>query len=97
VLGPFKLEVYLIRPYRVVLRDFLNEAEIQWMLEYSKPRLSTARGISHSNFEGHSQEFRQLLETKKIGTQHGVFEGCPGPGWGSNPGSFDFRLFILHL
>ena len=66
VLGPFKLEVYLIKPYRVVFHDFLNEAEIEWMIEYSKPRLSHSRGISVSNFEGSKHEFREGKRTRTV-------------------------------
>ena len=66
VLGPFKLEVMLIKPYRVVFHDFLSEAEMEWMIEYSKPRLSQSRGISASNFEGARHEFREGKRTRTV-------------------------------
>ena len=66
VLGPFKLEVYLIEPYRVVFHDFLTEAEIEWMIEYSKPRLSTSRGVSKSNFEGQKHEYRDGKRARTV-------------------------------
>jgi prolyl 4-hydroxylase len=43
-LGPFKVEVILRSPYLSILHDVLTEAEINWMLDYSKPRLSRVRG-----------------------------------------------------
>ena len=43
-LGPFKVEVYLRSPYLSVLHDLLTEKEIQWMIDYSVPRLSRVRG-----------------------------------------------------
>ncbi len=56
----------LIKPYRVVFHDFLSEAEIEWMIEYSKPRLSHSRGISASNFEGSRHEFREGKRTRTV-------------------------------
>ena len=66
VLGPFKLEVYLIKPYRVVFHDFLSEAEIDWMIEYSKPRMSSSRGITRSNFEGAKHEYRDGKRARTV-------------------------------
>ena len=65
-LGPFKLEVYLIRPYRVVFHDFLSEEEIKWMIDYSKPRLSKSRGITKSNFAGPKHEFRDGKRARTV-------------------------------
>ena len=73
-LGPFKIEVYLIKPYRIVFHDFLSEAEIKWMIDYSRPRLSTSRGISPSNFEGQKHEFR---DGKRARTVHKTVQVRP--------------------
>ena len=43
-LGPFKVEVALRSPYLSILHDLLTEKEIEWMIEYSTPRLSRVRG-----------------------------------------------------
>ena len=43
-LGPFKVEVANRSPYLSILHDLLTEEEIEWMVEYSKPRLSRVRG-----------------------------------------------------
>jgi len=66
-LGPFKLEVKLIRPFRAIFHDFLSEAEINWILEYSKPRLSKERSTTKSNLEGEKHEFR---EGKRVRVVH---------------------------
>ena len=39
-LGPFHLDVMLYYPFRTVVHDFFTEAEMEWMMEYSKPRLT---------------------------------------------------------
>ena len=46
--GPFKLEVHMWAPYRTVFHDFLTEREMDWMIEYSKPRLSKTRQVPDS-------------------------------------------------
>jgi hypothetical protein len=51
-MGPFKLEVKMVDPFRVVFHDFLSENEIEWIVDYSKPRLSRTRMITKSNYEG---------------------------------------------
>ena len=43
-LGPFKVEVILRSPYLSILHGILSEEEIQWMVDYSVPRLSRVRG-----------------------------------------------------
>jgi hypothetical protein len=42
-LGPFKVEVLYRSPYISILHDLLTEEEIEWMIEYSVPRLSRVR------------------------------------------------------
>ena len=42
-LGPFHLEVKLYYPFRSIIHDFFTEKEMDWMLEYSKPRLTASR------------------------------------------------------
>ena len=44
-LGPFCLEVKLYYPFRSVVHDFFTDQEMEWMMEYSKPRLSASRKI----------------------------------------------------
>ena len=43
-LGPFKVEVVLRSPYLSILHGILTEEEIQWMVDFSIPRLSRVRG-----------------------------------------------------
>ena len=42
-LGPFKMEILLKNPFRMIFHDFLSESEIKYMIDYSTPRLSRAR------------------------------------------------------
>ena len=48
-LGPFRLEVKFFSPFRSIIHDFFMENEIEWILNYSKPRLSSSRVIIPSN------------------------------------------------
>lgn len=42
-MGPFYLEVQLYRPLRSIIHDIFTEKEMNWMIEYSRPKLSSAR------------------------------------------------------
>lgn len=42
-LGPFKVEVVEKSPYLSILHGILTEEEIQWIVDYSRPRLSKSR------------------------------------------------------
>ena len=42
-LGPFKVEVIRQEPYLSVFRDILTDAEMEWLVNYSSPRLSRSR------------------------------------------------------
>ena len=42
-IGPFHLEMKLSHPFRTVIHDFFTEQEMYWLLDYSKPRLSSSR------------------------------------------------------
>ena len=45
-IGPFKTEVMSTSPYISIFHDILSEKEINWMIEYSLPRLSQSRDAS---------------------------------------------------
>ena len=45
-LGPFNIEVMFYKPFRTIIHDFFTETEMDWMMEYSKPRLSASRAGS---------------------------------------------------
>ena len=47
-LGPFHLEAKLYYPFRTVLHNFFTDKEMDWMMKYSKPRLSASRSDPHS-------------------------------------------------
>ena len=57
-LGPFQLEIFATKPYRVVFHDFLTDNEINHIVEISLPNLSNNRGVSLSNFIGTPHEYR---------------------------------------
>ena len=46
IMGPFHLEVQLYRPLRTIIHDLFTETETNWMMEYSRPKLSSGRMIS---------------------------------------------------
>ena len=48
-LGPFRLEIKFVKPFRSVIHDFFSENEIEWIVNYSKPRLSSSREIVPSD------------------------------------------------
>ena len=55
-LGPFKVEVISRSPYISILHDLLTEEEIQWIIEYSLPRLSRTRFNYEENIQPKYQE-----------------------------------------
>lgn len=61
-LGPFKMEVLARVPFRMILHDFMDEAEMKWLKDYSKPRLSRTRDKYKSN----EQIQRHSLDNKKV-------------------------------
>ena len=42
-LGPFKIEKFMSSPLRLIFHDILSEREMDFLIEYSTPRLSNAR------------------------------------------------------
>ena len=47
-LGPFKLEIKLNHPYRVILHDILNDEEIEHMIDLSKVSILEPKHLNHS-------------------------------------------------
>ena len=68
-LGPFWLEVKFASPFRSVIQDFFTEKGIEWMVNYSKPRLSSSRAIITSN-EG-KLPWEQRYRDEKTGSSVG--------------------------
>ena len=48
-LGPFKIEIFLASPFRSIFHDILTEKEMDYLIDYSSPRLSNARDVPNSN------------------------------------------------
>jgi len=64
-LGPFKVEVAMRSPYISILHDLLTEEEIQWLIEYSIPRLSRVRDNAklpiQPKYERHDKTKRRTI------------------------------------
>ncbi len=60
-LGPFKMELLLYEPFRMIYHDIFSEEEMRWMKEYSTPKLSQARGKSEVN-----EKFKRNTKDPKI-------------------------------
>ena len=43
IIGPFNLEVKLYSPFRTIVHGFFTKKEMDWMIDYSKPRLTIDR------------------------------------------------------
>ena len=42
-MGPFQIEVKFYLPFRTIIHYFFSEKEMDWLMEYSKPRLTSSR------------------------------------------------------
>ena len=51
-LGPFKIEMFMSSPLRLIFHDILSEREMDFLIEYSTPRLSNARYCKLYIFSG---------------------------------------------
>ena len=58
-IGPFHIEVKFYLPFRTILHDFFTEKEMNWLMDYSKPRLSASR-------EGHIPQSTKDLTKAKL-------------------------------
>ena len=68
MLGPFHLEVKMYNPFRTVIHDFFTSKEMNWMLEYSKPRLSASRqGTVPSSTTSLTKSDLRYKDTTKTG------------------------------
>ena len=47
-LGPFLIEVKFYQPFRTIIHEFFLETEINWIIKYSKPRLTKSRAAVDS-------------------------------------------------
>ena len=50
-LGPFHLDVKHYWSFRTIIHDFFTENEMDWMMAYSRPRLSTTREVRESTWK----------------------------------------------
>ena len=55
-IGPFQMEVKFYFPFRTIIHAFFAEKELDWLMEYSRPRLSSSRegSINQASF-GHDK------------------------------------------
>jgi hypothetical protein len=97
-LGPFHMEVILRVPFRMILHDFLSPADINWIVEYSKPRLSRKRDHVKSNdnirknerYSGNAKTVRIVSKTVQCWMQEAMY----GVG-GEDPFIIDPILYAL--
>ena len=69
-LGPFKIEVLLKYPFRMIFHDFFSQEELKWMVDYSTPRMSRKRETSPNNIgltkaklaEGHTRTIHKTVQ-----------------------------------
>ena len=54
MIGPFNLEVKLYSPFRTVIHGFFTKKEMDWMIDYSNPRLKIDRRRSEIRQENSS-------------------------------------------
>ena len=74
-LGPFKADVQRSVPYLVVFRDILNEAEIQWLIEYSTPKLSRTRYREDFDSEKEKKGYTKIIhKTVQTWIQEQIFK-----------------------
>ena len=57
-LGPIKTEIAKRQPWTVVFHDLLDEAEMDFLVEYSKPRLSRKRTVDSSVSAGDRNDIK---------------------------------------
>ena len=68
MLGPFHLDVKLYHPFRTIIHDFFSEKEMNWMAEYSKPRLSASRrGFIPRSTREKTKSERRYADNRKEG------------------------------
>ena len=72
-LGPFKAEVLLHDPLRVIFHDILTDAEINFLIDYSKPKLSNARDISKYNSQVSDAELRNGKKGRTVSKTNQVW------------------------
>eukprot|EP00095_Tigriopus_kingsejongensis_P001284 maker-scaffold359_size197282-snap-gene-0.21 protein:Tk01284 transcript:maker-scaffold359_size197282-snap-gene-0.21-mRNA-1 annotation:"hypothetical protein DAPPUDRAFT_308081" len=79
-LGPFKMEMASRSPFIVVFHDFLAETEIQFLVDYSRPRLSplnTTSKYATTEYQTTNYGLGGLCETHY--DPHGYIEGVELP------------------
>jgi len=62
ILGPFNIEIKHHRPFQIIIHEFFTEVEMQWMLEYSSPRLSQSRRHLKEEFQNPYQRKQRTVE-----------------------------------
>ena len=64
-LGPFHIEIKIYYPLRSIIHDFFTEKEMDWMLEYSKPRLTASRNAAVPDSTKSLTKSKLRYDTKK--------------------------------
>ena len=64
-LGPFLIEVRFYLPFRTIIHEFFLEKEINWIIEYSKPRMTRSREGLDLFYNGATRSQAQIDITLK--------------------------------
>ena len=70
-IGPFKMEVQLYEPFRSIIIDIIYEKEIDWIMDFSKPKLLAGR-IMQSREKTILETTNELSKTMPKGLQPAV-------------------------
>ena len=65
-MGPFKIEIFMAKPFRSIFHDILTEREMAYLIDYSTPRLSHARVIPESNNQASKADFKSGKKGKTV-------------------------------
>ncbi len=65
-LGPYKVEVVSRRPFIALYHELFSEAEMDYMVEVSRPNLSRGRHVEQSNVGNHKHEYRSGKKTRIV-------------------------------
>ena len=61
-LGPFHLEVKMYIPFRTIVHDFFTEHEMNWMMDFSRPALTSSRINQVSSPSNKTSESKDKVE-----------------------------------
>ena len=64
IIGPFHLAVPLYSPLRAIAHDIFSENEMNWIMEYSRPKLSSMRIINDGSADFSRADLKYSVRQK---------------------------------